>query len=184
MRDSARVRGRREAGLSLVELMIALVVIAIAILALFSLIVSSSQVQQETREKTLAYNAARQKIEAMRGETFTEIYARYNANTGDNPTTGTSPGNTFTIDGLNTPSGMTAPGLILFPEVTNALAENYTGDGATTMGMPKDLNRDGDATDTTITTTYKILPVLIRVKWRGVGDKTTTIEVSSLITDK
>src|SRR5262245_18745124 len=115
MNRKAPGRNRRAAGLSLVELMIALVVIAIALLAIFSLVVSSSQVQQETREKALAYNAARLKVEEMRSTTFTAIYSKYKS--------GGTTGNTFTVDGLSPITGDTAPGFIYFPETGGTLSE-------------------------------------------------------------
>ena len=167
---------RRTAGLSLVELMIALVVIAIALLAIFSLVVSSSQVQQETREKALAYNAARLKIEEMRSKTFSSIWSIYKA--------GGSTGNTFAVDGLQPIAGDAAVGFIFFPERNNLLSETVAD---SELGMPKDLNRDGDALDDDVTngaTIYKILPVRIRIRWQGVGDKSTSVTVTSFITDK
>ncbi len=187
------VPGRRDRGLSLVELMIALVVVAFALLALFTLVTSSSQVQQETREKTLAYSAARKMIEEMRAATFAEIYARYNSvddnlpavagqpnDTGaPGPSNLREPGPTFTVEGLNPVPGL-AVGRILFAESGGGLSE--LGDAS--KGIPaKDLNRDGDAVDTGLTT-YKILPVRVEVTWEGVGGKKTTIAVDTLITDK
>lgn len=181
MKRCVRGRGRPDAGLSLVELMIAIVVIAIALIALVSLIVSSSQVQQEAREKTLAYNAARRQIEVMRSTSFLSIFAAYRA--------GGTQGNTFAVEGLIPVSPDTAAGKIDFPLTGANLSENPSDTAlAAQLGMPKDLNRDGDTTDTDVSSTspvqYKILPVRIRVRWLGVAKKQTTIEVTSFITDK
>jgi type II secretory pathway pseudopilin PulG len=211
MMRCARGRGRREAGLSLVELMIAIVVIAIALIALISLIVSSSQVQQETREKTLAYNAARLKIEEMRNSTFDEIFRKYNTQNDTLAASGTitdsgapgpsnarEPGPAFDVSGLKAASGDAYPGKIYFPQnysgttPSNPLVEDMTTppsdetDLESRLGLPKDLNRDGDTSDTDVSGTgaHKILPVVIRVRWEGVGKKVTTIYVSSLITSK
>jgi type II secretory pathway pseudopilin PulG len=205
MIGKASSRAQREAGLSLVELMIALVVFAIAMIALFSLIVSSSQVQQETREKALAYNTARLKIEEMRNATFAEVFMRYNAvndalpavtgqpvdagNRG--PTNTREPGEWFPIEGLNTVTslGDSMVGKIDFPVVNNNLAEDITSptsdpDLETQLGLPKDLNRNATSNETNVSTNYKILPVRVRVRWLGVGKKITTIYVTSLITEK
>jgi Tfp pilus assembly protein PilV len=207
MMRCARGRGRREAGLSLVELMIAIVVIAIALIALVSLIVSSSQVQQETREKTLAYNAARLKIEEMRNSTFDEIFRKYNAaadtlTTGDTGAPGPSnpgePGNTFDVSGLKASSPDTYPGRIFFPQnysgttPSNPLVEDMTTppsdetDLESRFALPMDLNRDGDSSDADLSAAgaHKILPVVLRVRWVGVGKKVTSIYVSTLITNK
>lgn len=203
MKRCTRGRGRPDAGLSLVELMIALVVIAIAMIALISLIVSSSQVQQETREKTLAYNAARLKLEEMRSATFSEIFVRYNPSddtivniTGQPNDSGPrgaanprEPGEWFSIEGLTPISGDTGAGRIDFPLTGANLSEDITPvstdpDLETQLGLPKDLNRNGTTNETNVSTTYKILPVRVRVRWLGVGKKVTTIYITSLITEK
>ena len=65
-------RGRR-AGMSLVEAMIAMVVIAIALIALLSMITSAGTVQDDSRQRTIAYNAARRKIEEMRALIYPKV---------------------------------------------------------------------------------------------------------------
>ena len=218
----------RDGGLSLVELIIAMAILAVAIMALVSSITSSSQIQQSTREKTLAYNAAREQIEKMRVYAVQEIYSRYNSVTTDDnnyPSGGVSghPGNTFHVPRLAAPStipgvftlptawsvnrtdrawtdtketngitpistdtfgnllGNDGVGTIVFPESGGSLTETYV-DSA--MGMPKDLNRNGTAADTNVNSTYKILPVKIKVRWKMIGGKDTEIEVNTFITDK
>jgi prepilin-type N-terminal cleavage/methylation domain-containing protein len=216
---------KRERGLSLVELVIAMAILAVAIMALVSGIMSSSQIQQTTREKVIAYNAAREVIEQMRSYRIDDIYYRFNSNSGDDLAP-PNPGNTFHVPRLGMPSsipglwtlpatwsvsgpgsalpwtdtslgitngfgdllGKDGVGEIIFPEVGGHLSETYVD---ADMGMPKDLNRNGKATDVNVahvpydaTQDYTILPVKVRVTWKGINGKNTKIEVNTFITEK
>lgn len=175
---------RRDRGMSLVEIMIALVVVAVAMLALASLITSSSRVAEESQYRTFAYNAARRVVEEMRGVAFSEIYMRYNASTSDNPP-GTCPGNTFVVDDLpNGPAGSTTQGTLFFPENTAGTLTETPSDAllAKDFGMPKDLNRNG-AIDGAVGA-YYLLPVKVVVEWLMPGGKTSKVEVVTFITER
>lgn len=184
---------RRVTGVSLLELVIAMAVLAFALMALMSSISSSSTLQQNTREKVIAYNAAREIVEQLRAATFSEVWARYNSTTADDPVSGVKPGNTFHVAGLNMPKvGPASPttwrgannvpdgyGFITWPEKAGALDETFVD---ATMGMPRDLNRDGVVTGAI--TTYDILPVKITVRWQTLGGTDFQIEVNTFITEK
>ena len=192
---------RRDAGVSMIELVIALAVMVLALIALMSSVISSAKVADSSKESIIAYEAARAKIEEMRTYTFcgtfTNIFNYY------------KPGlaaNTATVTGLNpvTKNGVAQPVLqICFPVGSNsspfhlqefvppgpafdsngyALA-NYN---SLRMGMPKDLNRNGTITDGggSLDNTYNVLPVLVRVMWESVGKRPAQIEVVTYITDK
>jgi type II secretory pathway pseudopilin PulG len=161
----------RAAGITVVELVIALGVLAVALLALVSVISSASALQKSSREKSLAYNAARLKIEEMRSRPFANIYSLYKS--------GTS-GNTFSVDGLVPINSTTPVGLITFPEQSGALYENFPDP---TLGMPKDLNGNGTNTDV-LTADYTILPVRITIRWMSMGKRDTRIETTTFITNK
>jgi len=205
---------QREQGLTLVELVVAMAILAIAILALVSSITSSGQIQQNTRERVIAYNAAREIIEKMRVYAVGEVYSRYNSKTSDDTFfTGVHPGNTFHVPRLAAPktvpatwsntateawSATTIGGVLQLDTFGNAIGND--GYGLVTfpetanvlredyvdsaMGMPKDLNRDGLVTTADVSQSYKILPVKITVTWRGIGGKDTSIEVNTFLTDK
>ncbi len=189
---SGRKGGRRvspRSGFSLVELVIAMAVLAIALLALMSSIFSSSHLVDTSRERTLAYEAARSKIEEMRNYThcltYNNLYNYYRV----------SPNNTAGATGLNPVlvSGVAQPILsISFPQSGNNLTE-APGSAvlATALGMPKDLNRDGDTTDVggsggadDLNTNYKLLPVLITLRWKSAGGNPQTLDVSTFISEK
>lgn len=173
---------RRARGVTLVELVVAMAVLSVALMGLMSTILSSSTLQQNTREKAVAYNHARRLLEEMRSVDFREVYARYNSTTGDNPAGGASPGSVFTVAGLIPPHSGNPVGEIIFPESGPGILSETVNNPS--MGMPKDLNRDGDALDTDVSATYKILPVKIVIRWRSVGGADTQIEVDSFITEK
>lgn len=170
-RDRGAKRLPGEAGITVVELVIALGVLAVALLALVSVISSAGALQQATREKSIAYNAARLKIEEMRAHAFSDIFNYYKA--------GTS-ANTFSVEGLTPVNSSTPVGTITFPEQSGALNENYPD---STLGMPKDLNGDGDTADT-LTEGYTILPVRVTIRWMAVGKRDTRIETTTFITNK
>lgn len=176
---------KRRAGMSLVEIMIALAVISLTLLAMLSLITSSGKMQDDATGRTMAYNAARQKIEDMRAEVFAEVYARFNSITSDNPTSGTSPGDTFTVAGLAAGPNNAPQGLITFPESTAGKLTEAPSDPvlAEQLGMPKDLNRDGDTTDTSVVE-YSILPVKIEVRWVVPGGKFSSVHIVTYIAER
>ncbi|HEX7899114.1 MAG TPA: prepilin-type N-terminal cleavage/methylation domain-containing protein [Planctomycetota bacterium] len=201
------VRARQDRGFTLVEIMIALAVVSIALLGLLSLINSSGLVQDDTRARTIAYNAAREKVEEMRARPFDTIYAAYNSDDYDDqkikdlvtaalPTviTVTIPKNKFFVDGL--PSLIVGgvaveQGSIIFPEAIDPSDGNpYLTEIPTDVilqkefGMEggKDLNRDG-VVDKLITT-YTLLPVKIEVSWTAVGGKTITLPIVTYMTNR
>jgi hypothetical protein len=160
---------------------IAVAVMVVALLALMSALFSASTLQETTREKSLAYNAARQTLETMRNSSFSSIFSTYKSGT---------PQNQFLVAGLNAIPG-TPVGQIFFPEGPGGtLREDFfTLDSvmATALGVPspgKDLNDDGliDAADHGAD--YKILPVLVRISWQSTGRRGTHIDVATFITVK
>lgn len=192
--NSGRARRSRR-GMTLIEAMIAMAIVAVAMLALVSLIVSSGTVQDDSRQRTIAYNAARDVIENMRALIdITKIYDAYKQ--------GGSVGNEFWIadiphgDGslkTTVPTGeaqFQAQGKILFPEKTPGAGEimedppSPADDSllARQLGMPKDLNQNGTDTDTLAPAEVMILPVKVRVRWLASGNRYSNIEVITFIT--
>lgn len=154
-------------GVTLLEILIAMAVLLVALLGLIGAIVSAQSAGQSTRELTVAMNEAREKVEEMRSQPFDEIFRRYNSSTGDD-LAGSNPGATFTVSGLNALAG-TPAGQIVFPGDVPAtpgqLLENVVD---APLGMPHDLNGDGDATDNAATG-YRMLPVRIQIRWQGIN---------------
>ncbi len=185
-------RRHRTAGVTIVELVVAIGVLAVALLALLSVISSAGQLQQTTREKALAYNAARRKIEEMRNRPLDQIYRAFNGTTADDIPGVSCPGSTFAVDGLNA-DGLGPVGTIVFPENSSGLLDERIADP--TLGMPKDLNGDGDAGEVQdaaaaaphkalTNDNYTILPVKVVIRWRSAGRATSQIEVTTFIIGK
>lgn len=185
---------RRDRGISMVEIMIALVVIAVALLALVSLMTSAGSIQDDSRERTLAYNAARQKIEEMRNLTeLATIYTTYNS---------AQTANRFRVDDIPVGRGPMRPstttptlpqipaqGQIFFPEETPGagIKEDLTTNGILKkqFSLPKDLNQSG-AIDAGVipAANLTLLPVMVRIEWRTAGGKFSQVEVVTYITKK
>ena len=184
----------RERGMSMAEVMIAMVIIAVALLALMSFINSSGQMQDDSRERTLAYNAARQKIEDMRQLiTPKTIYSFYNSIQAaswfrvDDLPAGVGPNRPSLTD--PTQPSIPAQGRILFPDagLGGGVLEVLSTDGQLqkALGLPKDLNGDGTITKDTVTIDQiLILPVMIRIEWRNHNGRTSKVEVVTFITSK
>lgn len=159
-------------GLTLIELVMAMTVLVVALVGYAKTVAMSSIASSTAREATLASEAARQLIETMRGTTFNEIYLRYNSAAGDNPVAGVSPGANFAVAGLdaraNDADGM--PGEILFPTSTVGGALQLREDLVDAqLGMPSDLTGEGNIDGLDHALNYENLPVIVRVRWRGVG---------------
>ena len=155
------------AGFSLIEVAIGTVILTVAITGLLCVIVSYSRLVQTNRESAIAQQAAREMIEKLQDGTFSQVFALYDANAADDPAgAGTAPGKDFVVKGLNAAPGDAdgKVGEVIFPTVGNALREDVAD---ADLSMPRDLNADGltDAADHA--TNYRLLPVRIRLRWRG-----------------
>ena len=162
--------------MTFVELLVAIMILAIGLLGLVGSLLYASRLIRESNEVTIAKNAARTIIESMRMYDTGYIYACYNSNSDDDP-----PGyhdedhylDNFPVPGLNLrpDDEDDYAGKIEFPEVVNpdpppemVLSETVTDPE---LGMPRDLNGDGDADDVNVSTGYRLLPVTVRVQWEA-----------------
>lgn len=175
---------RGHSGVTLLELVIALTILVIAVLAFVSSIYQSSMLQQTGRERAVAYNAARSQIEKMRSVPLGEVYARYNANPDDDPGgKGSAPGPQFDIEGLASLPAERV-GRVFFPEagVPPTLREDVRDPA---FGMPdgRDLNRDGVIDSSSHARDYRILPVSVVLAWQGVRGR-HTLRMDALLTAK
>ncbi len=176
-------RRSAQRGLTLVELMAALVVLVIgASAAVFGLLGVSALARAQS-ERALAFEGARNTLEALQAEDFRSVFARFNATAADDPATGASPGNSFDIEGLSARLGDAdgRVGAIEFPGDGVRLLESTVH---LELGMPRDLggavgiDADDHALD------YALLPVLVRVQWRGVSGPEELLLAATLGNDK
>lgn len=171
MHSVSRHPGRARRGFSLVELMIAVVVLTVAVAGFSSSVLSSLVLNRMNRETDVAQQAARRMLEEIQGEEFEQIFAAYNANAGDYAGAGAESAPGFAVAGLDLLLG-DADGLvgrIEFPVVDVAgvqeLREDVIDAG---LGMPRDLDGQNGIDAADHADDYQLLPVRVIVEWNGV----------------
>ena len=154
---------------TLIELLVSFSALLVVLLGFSRMLLSSHMASSTTHEATLAKEAARSMVEVLQGADIGTAWASYNSDPNDDPGgAGTAPGAGFTVRGLTAPPD-DADGLagrIVFPERNGALSELSS---QPQYGWPMDMDGDGDVLTADVSTTYRILPVLVRVEWRGSG---------------
>lgn len=144
-------------GFTMVELMFVMVIIVIALLGfVFGLGVSVQDVSA-SKQSYVALNAARSKIEEMKGERFRHLYTDYGPGAAGETfaVSYEEEGNTYTLEA---DEGAPA-GTVIF------CVDETTIPGDFAWVSTYDLNGDGDSGDTDVSGEYKILPVIVRVSW-------------------
>ena len=128
-------------GFTLFELTIGMVFLMIAFLGFTSLLIMNTQSQETSAREALVTNALRNMAETMRSTPFSDIATTYQ-------------GFSFSISGTNA----TGTVQVFVDETDNSPA-------ATELGLPRDLDGDGAATNANVTGSYMLLPVTIEVAW-------------------
>ena len=155
--------------MTLVELMLAMLVLVVAIGATMGAVGSFTRLEESNRETSAAHFAARRALERMRDLSFEDVFAAFNEDPSDDPAFAGAAGPGFAVAGLRPQAG-DADGLagrILFPVPPAgplSLVENLDAPG---FGLPLDLNGDGLLDGDDRSGDYTVLPVRIRVEWRG-----------------
>jgi type II secretory pathway pseudopilin PulG len=162
---------RTRAGFTFVELTIGMVILLVALLIFSSSVSGVAKQRAVNRETSLAITAARNMLETLRSEDFTQVYVRYNPDPSDDPGgAGSAPGNHFVVAGLNdapdTVGGF--DGEVVFPSLEVAGDWQLREDlDLRALGLPRDLSGDSVIDDQDHSASYFILPVQIRVRWKG-----------------
>jgi prepilin-type N-terminal cleavage/methylation domain-containing protein len=161
-RSSLRPEASLRSGFTLLEILVAVAVFGITMAALTTTQVSTVALSRTNLETSAALDAAQDVLESIEGEDdFTQIFARWKSG-------GTGPGNVFDVRGLeptqDDPDGRV--GEVVFPGDGTQLLENGN-DRA--LGLPRDLDLDTFIDGTDHALDYRILPVLVRVRWSGPG---------------
>jgi prepilin-type N-terminal cleavage/methylation domain-containing protein len=187
MRNPSRQRSlparkhRNRAAFSLIEVMVAGVILAIAAAGIASSMVASMALSRVNRETQIAQSAAQRVIEEARGIPFNEVFATYNAtNADDGGLTVAARGPSFDVRDLDVvpgdPDGRC--GQVIFPTSgpPEQLREDVVDAG---LGMPRDLDYDGVIDGADHKANYTLLPIRVRVQWRGVsGVRTFDLETA------
>jgi len=151
----------------MVEVMVVFVVLTVAMAMFTSTMASTARQRMTKRESAIAAEAGRRMFEVMRAGIHAQTFARFNASPDDDPGgPGTAPGKDFAVAGLapaaDDPDGFV--GEIVFPSAGPVLRE----DGEfVALGMPRDLDADGEVDDADHAGDYQLLPVMVRLRWQS-----------------
>jgi type II secretory pathway pseudopilin PulG len=169
----------------LIEVMVAASVMVVGLMGFLQVLVLGLGSSSANREADLATDAARQLVETMQSETFTDLFRRYNADPSDDPGgVATAPGANFTVPGLDPiqgdPDGFV--GQVILPSMWVVGVESVREDvQSPSLGMPRDLNGDGVVDNASHSADYGILPVMVRLQWRG-ATGTSRMEFKTVMT--
>ena len=154
-------------GFTVLEMALATVTLMIGIMSISAATLRMHQLGRQNRERTLAHNAIHAVAERLNSAsaiaakdpgswaaTLLEAYGP-----------GGVVGDTFDIEGLTPPAGQATVGTITI--VTNETATD--DDLGVIMGMPRDLNGDGDASDLDVAEDARMLAMIVTATWRGEG---------------
>lgn len=172
-RVHSSARSRR--GFTLVEVALAVTVMLVAMMAMSASSLQMNSLRRQNRERSIAQNMIRvisENIHAISDQK--KIEAQGTAQSwADLMVEALSPGGelgtTFGVLGLNEQDGQATVGTI------RVILDESTTDAALglEMGLPRDLNGDGDATDIDVSANARILPVLVTARWNGVSGDVT-----------
>jgi prepilin-type N-terminal cleavage/methylation domain-containing protein len=168
-RSTSSAARRARSGLTLLEIVIALSILTIVMVGFVQGLLSTASLSSAGREGRLARESIRKLLEDMQSQPFAEIFYRYNADPGDDPGAGASPGAVFDVEGL-TPRPDDADGRvgeIVFPVEDADLGVLRENLELLRLDTPRDLNADGAIDEFDHSGDYRLLPVLVRVAWRG-----------------
>jgi hypothetical protein len=201
-RPRARLHAQR--GLALVEITLALLVIAVATLGSVSWTLSGMNLDTENQEHAEARAALRGVLEGMQALPFDQLYVRFNDNPADDPDgAGTAPGNHFLLlrdqgtdllkplvkgvlgtvgsllggsSGTSGTSSATSADTpvrhqvlaidVEMPVDADGLLTEVPG-GVVGSDLIWDLDGNGVLEAGDRSTSYRVLPVKVRVSWKG-----------------
>lgn len=169
------------AGLGLSEAIVSFALMLVVLMGFLRVLISTSKANEASHEATQAKLAARRMMEVLAAESFETVYSRYNDDASDDPAEGESPGSGFVVEGLEAPEGDWdgLAGEIVFPVVGGALREDVE---LPRLGMPMDLNADGNIDGLDHGADHVLLPVQVRVRWAGASGP-GLVEFTTLMAD-
>jgi hypothetical protein len=150
-------RGDARHGFAITDAVVAMLLLTIAVGGLAGSVTFGLKLHRTNRESAIAEQAARAILAELRTETFGEVFATVSA----------SPNRE--VFGLNPqpddPDGMVAE--LIFPTAAGAPGVLREDVVMPALGCPRDLDGDGDMAGAVAAGQYLILPVSLRLRWRG-----------------
>lgn len=172
-------------GFSLLDLMVTVVVLAIALAGFVQALASANRATSTLNEEALAKEAARAMLEELRAADFATLFATYNGDASDDPAgAGTAAGDTFAVASL-TPipeDDDGVAGAIVFPTSEDDAGELREDVALPALGMPRDLSGDGAVDALDHSSDYGLLPVIVRVAWRS-SSGSSVLELRTLLAE-
>ena len=169
----------KEAGMTLLEVVIAVAVLAVAVCGTVGAMLACYQMNTRSREENLATAAAQDMLATIRETPFENIVASFS-------------GTTFRVNGLNTPAGGADHGEVIIiadetpdeavysrdlelPAGPDGLDLNGDGDRTDVLNAPDptstfpyDLDGDGAlVTGAVAPANFKLIPVVVLVRWES-----------------
>jgi prepilin-type N-terminal cleavage/methylation domain-containing protein len=158
-----------EAGLSLIEILISMALFSIGGLAVAGSLNYSLRLNAVNRETAVATQEARRVLEEIRSLPLEDVLKTYNDDPADDlDGYDTAAGNLFDLTSLAAPVGEEggAKVEVVLPLSAGELLENLTN---TTLGTIGDLDGDSKIDGKDHIEDFKVLPMAIRVRWKGAG---------------
>ena len=158
-------RARR--GFTMVELAIAMSMLMIGLVSAASATMRMQHLRKQNRERVVAQNALRSMGERIHAQAYRDSLDHPDA-WAQNVLDAFGPDGTlkgvFDVEFLSPPNEDQE-----FPGTIQVVVDETTTDAALGMdlGMPRDLNGDGDAADLDVSADACILPVVLRIEWKG-----------------
>lgn len=144
---------RSDKGMSLIEILVVITVMAMALLAAAGTTLGTEMLRRTTGEKQVALDALRNEVDRLQGLGVQGVLDEFNG-------LGTNVRD-FSVRGLDR-SGALAGRVEIITDET--LTEQEVG---APIGMPRDLDGDGLADNPDTSTSAVMLPVIVRLTWRG-----------------
>lgn len=152
----------RHGGFTLVELAVGIAILTIGTLAMLTTVVASQKLETSNRERLLARMAAQAAVRDA------QIQARAIAQE-----LGLEEWGQNLVDSVQANEWLPVEGLDAWPTIQNVCQVEIVQDETVTddalgfdLGMPRDLNGDGDSADGAVGAEAKLLPVVVRVRWQ------------------
>ncbi|MEZ5977759.1 MAG: hypothetical protein R3F34_06030 [Planctomycetota bacterium] len=154
----------------MVELLVVVIILTIALTMLSGTMGSAAKLGPSQRQRARAAEAARAQLELLRIEPFHRLYALYNSDPTDDPAgEGTAPGPNFEVEDLqvlDTDQDGFCGRVRFAGDMSADLMESAKDD---VLGLPRDLNANGEIDEDSVAGSYSLLPVEIIVEWECLG---------------